>query len=396
VQGVLEQLALFRRVAAMENRSPQSRLRGRVAVELSTQGTGTGRGLSEGQTVTLTARNNAEVPLYLSVWVLTARLGVQRVYPPQSDCLLLAPGREVRVPLVLRRSDRTRPQERMAFKIFATLHPANLDVLQLPELPPEVVLTGDLLPEPPAAARPPSDHSQPTPGDTTQHAGEPGAAAPPSPGGPAALTAKLWRPGQRLRVRFLDGDRRLHAMVAAAARCWSEHGNINFTFDDGPEAEIRVSFKETATWSYIGTDCLHVPKDRPTMNLGWLTPDTPEAEVRRVALLQFGCALGLVLAHRSPVANIPWNRERVYRSLTGPSSDWSPEMIEASLFHKYSPAEVQAGPPDPATIMHDAIPPEWLAAPFPKIGMSTDLSEGDKAFIARVYPFPGQPGEPAA
>lgn len=381
----LKHLIQFRRLAALASRSTQGPLSGRVALRVSSQGTGTGIGLIEGQPVTLTAQNSAEEPLFVSVWEFTARLGVRRIFPPQSDCILVGPGRELAVPITLRRSDPARPAERVAFKVFATRHPANLEVLHLDELGPEVVVTGDFLSEQPEPARPP------TPADTAR----PQDAPAPSPGGPAAVTAKLWPNGQRLRGRFLDGPARLRRKVAEMARLWCEYANIDFTFASKDATEIRVSFKGDAHWSCIGTDCLHIPPNEPTMRLGGLSLDWPEENFRRIVLREFGFALGLIAAHQSPVANIPWDRDRVYRSLTAPPYNWSADMVENYLFRRYTAAEVVAGPPDPSSIMHDPVNPDWLATPFPAIGTNTGLTAADKAFIARLYPRPDQPvGEP--
>ena len=94
----------------------------------------------------------------------------------------------------------------------------------------------------------------------------------------ALLKKKLWKPGRTLHVRFLDGDPKVKAKVAAVAQEWSKYANIHFAFDDAPNAEIRISFLQPGSWSYIGTDCLMIPPNQPTMNYGWLTPTTPDDE----------------------------------------------------------------------------------------------------------------------
>src|SRR5690606_31673931 len=59
----------------------------------------------------------------------------------------------------------------------------------------------------------------------------------------AAITGKLWQPGRVLRVRFLDGDPRVHERIPPFAHQWSAYANITFEFGDDPDAEIRISFQ---------------------------------------------------------------------------------------------------------------------------------------------------------
>jgi len=72
----------------------------------------------------------------------------------------------------------------------------------------------------------------------------------------ALLKKKLWKSGRTLHVRFLDGDPKVKAKVAAVAQEWSKYANIHFVFDNAPNAEIRISFAQPGSWSFIGTDAL--------------------------------------------------------------------------------------------------------------------------------------------
>ena len=64
-----------------------------------------------------------------------------------------------------------------------------------------------------------------------------------------------------------------------------------FEFIDDGAGEIRISFEQPGSWSYIGTDALSIPDAYPTMNLGWLTINSKDAEIGRVVLHEFGHAL---------------------------------------------------------------------------------------------------------
>ncbi|MEZ4614045.1 MAG: hypothetical protein R2867_00825 [Caldilineaceae bacterium] len=109
-----------------------------------------------------------------------------------------------------------------------------------------------------------------------------------SPVALAALTGKLWSPGRTLRVRFLDGEAAIWQRVEPFAHQWSDYANIKFAFGNDPDAEIRISFLQPGSWSYIGTDALSIPKDQPTMNFGWLKQATPNDEYSCVVTHEFG------------------------------------------------------------------------------------------------------------
>ena len=88
----------------------------------------------------------------------------------------------------------------------------------------------------------------------------------------ALLPGKLWKPGMTLRVRFLDGDPVVQQRIQPFAREWSKYANIKFDFGNDPNAEIRISFRQRGSWSYLGTDVLGIARNQATMNYGWLTP----------------------------------------------------------------------------------------------------------------------------
>ncbi|MEZ4867785.1 MAG: hypothetical protein R3C14_41045 [Caldilineaceae bacterium] len=204
----------------------------------------------------------------------------------------------------------------------------------------------------------------------------------------ALLRNKMWHPaGRSLRVRFLDGNPAVQQKVVRFAQEWSQYANLHFDFGDHPIAEIRISFQLPGSWSYIGTDALGVPATDATMNLGWLTPGTPNEEVSRVVLHEFGHALGLIHEHQNPVATIPWNRPAVYDYYAGPPNNWTQEQVELNLFWRYDEESTQHSAFDPQSIMLYPIPPEFTEGGF-SVGWNQLLSEEDKHFIAAWYPYP--------
>jgi serralysin len=204
----------------------------------------------------------------------------------------------------------------------------------------------------------------------------------------ALLNAFKWNPGSVIRVRFLEGDRSLQERVKAVAREWTEPGMANLTlnFVEQGEAEIRIAFQQgDGSWSYLGTMCRRIPRAQPTMNYGWLTPDSNEDELRRVVLHEFGHALGLIHEHQNPNRPIQWNRDAVVRDLSGPPNNWDADTIENNIFRRYDPSQTSSTPVDPDSIMMYPIPGSWTLDGF-SAGFNSGLSGTDKDFIRRAYP----------
>jgi hypothetical protein len=204
----------------------------------------------------------------------------------------------------------------------------------------------------------------------------------------AALSFNLWKPGRTLRVRFLDGVPELKGGVEEKAHQWSQYANIKFEFGDEPDAEIRISFQQEGSWSAIGTDALvanYFSKDQPTMNYGWLTPDSEDQAYSRVVLHEFGHSLGMIHEHQNPAGGIHWNKEVVYRALGGPPNNWDQEKVDHNMFDTYSRDITQFTEFDPNSIMLYSFPKGWTTdgMSFPE---NSELSETDKKFIAARYP----------
>lgn len=192
---------------------------------------------------------------------------------------------------------------------------------------------------------------------------------------------KLWRNGSTLRVRFLGGSAADHALARAAAETWARAANLRFRFVERGDSEIRIAFKPgDGSWAFLGIDALGVAADQPTMNLGFQGD-------RGSALHEFGHVLGLVHETANPNASLPWNREVVLRTLTGPPNFWSREQVEQNFFRKESLANYR--PFDADSVMMYAFPAEYFTDGQARGRASpTTLSEGDKAFVARLYPRP--------
>lgn len=203
----------------------------------------------------------------------------------------------------------------------------------------------------------------------------------------ALVKAAKWTPGDKITITFLDGDPRVQERVKQVAMQWTRPGlaRLTFSFTKDPGALIRISFQYEGSWSVLGTSCKRVPKGQPTMNYGWLTPDSDDAELTRVVLHEFGHALGLIHEHQNPTGGIPWNKEAVYREMSGPPNYWSREDIDHNLFEPYSRRETNYTQTDTASIMMYPIKKSWTLNGF-SVGLNGKLSPTDERFIRQQYP----------
>lgn len=215
---------------------------------------------------------------------------------------------------------------------------------------------------------------------------------PPRAGGSAPTRVRMaveahkrWPNGRTLRVRFLDGHPSVQERVRDIATRWSEHANINFHFDGHPTADIRISFRDAGSWSYIGTDALSIAQNQPTMNYGWLDEQTADEEYDRVVLHEFGHALGCVHEHQNPDVNIPWDRDAVYAYYMGPPNNWARDEVDSNLFQTYGRNSTNFSAFDRESIMLYPIPNEHTIGDY-EVGWNGALSATDRTFMARQYP----------
>lgn len=204
----------------------------------------------------------------------------------------------------------------------------------------------------------------------------------------AIVSSKKWDTGQMLRVHFYEGNQFVKEKVRQYAREWEKYANIKFDFVDDPTAEIRVSFNlDGSSWSAVGRDALNIdwfPPNTPTMNYGWLTPDSDEDEFSRVIIHEFGHALGCIHEHSSPDANIPWDEQKVYAYYA--ERGWDKATVDHNVFKKYSATITQFSGFDRESIMLYPVPEELTVGNY-SVGWNRQLSETDKEFIGDIYRF---------
>ncbi|MEB0048755.1 MULTISPECIES: hypothetical protein [unclassified Pseudomonas] len=197
-----------------------------------------------------------------------------------------------------------------------------------------------------------------------------------------------WAAGRTLRIAFLDGDQAFRDATKAAANNWLPHINLKFEFVEGNEGDIRIAVTPGTYWSSIGTDAL-LETEGPTMGL---SPDRlwPAFFAANV-MHEFGHVLGAQHEHQHPEADIPWNKKAVYEAHSADEfadeDHYTRTIIDARYFNRLDASEVSYSAYDRLSIMHYAVRQGWTHGDF-KIDLNLVLSEKDKAFMAKAYPYP--------
>jgi hypothetical protein len=206
----------------------------------------------------------------------------------------------------------------------------------------------------------------------------------------AALDRRAKWTSRILNIAFIDddADEDLIDRVKAASQGWigPNLAKVRFVFIDDPaQSQIRISFKQSGSWSVVGNTALQVAKNKPTMNFGWLTPNSSDEQVRSVVLHEFGHALGLIHEHQNPGGVIPWNKPQIYRDLAGPPQNWDKAKVDRNLFAVYDRDLTNFTDVDQKSIMMYPIAENWVTQPGFARDLNTDLSDVDRGFIREQY-----------
>ncbi len=207
----------------------------------------------------------------------------------------------------------------------------------------------------------------------------------------ATYTDKMWEPGQTITVGFdiTGGSIDQIDLVKRYAKEWELFANIKFEFQNNGNGIIRVGFKPTGSWSYIGRDALSISTGQTTMNFGWLG-SVNNAFARQVILHEFGHALGFIHEHQRVDATISWDKEKVYAYYSQPPNNWTREMTDQQIFQKYALNATNYSAYDQLSIMQYPVPAD-LTTDGSRIDWNLDLSPTDKQYASLYYPFPPNP-----
>lgn len=202
----------------------------------------------------------------------------------------------------------------------------------------------------------------------------------------AVLTTKYWHThdGVHLTVGFLDSPPKdLRARIVEHMNAWDKTANVTFV-ESAADPQVRIARDNDGYWSYLGTDILHIPSDRQTMNLQAFSMQTPDSEFHRVVRHETGHTLGFPHEHmrKELVDRIdPKKAIKYFESTQG----WSEEEVKAQVLTPLEDSILWATAPDPNSIMCYQIPGFLTKDGQPIVG-GTDIDDLDYGFAATVYP----------
>jgi hypothetical protein len=200
----------------------------------------------------------------------------------------------------------------------------------------------------------------------------------------AVLTTKYWgAASRRLTVSFMESaSRELRRKIISHMNAWQ--CGISFVETTGT-GTVRISTRPGGYWSYLGTDVLHIPRNRQTMNLAGFTSRTSEAEFRRVVRHETGHTLGFPHEHmrRELVERI--DRAKAYRYYRR-TQGWSEEDVDRQVLTPLDERSIYATPPDQTSIMCYQVPGSITRDGRPILG-GIDINDWDEGFANRIYPL---------
>lgn len=199
------------------------------------------------------------------------------------------------------------------------------------------------------------------------------------------LTSKYWgaKP-RRFTVSFMESTPAdLRARILSHMNAWTKTGGISFVWTAGT-GQVRISRGAGGYWSYLGTDVLLIPRNRPTMNLQGFTMGTSESEYKRVVRHETGHTLGYPHEHmrRALVARIDPQKAYEYFWRT---QRWDKATVDAQVLTPLDERSIMGTPADQTSIMCYQLPGSITRDGQPIKG-GTDINATDYTFTGKIYP----------
>jgi len=196
--------------------------------------------------------------------------------------------------------------------------------------------------------------------------------------------SKKWPRNATLRVKFLGGSSTLQKKVWKQIKDFDDLCGLTFVPSEDAEAEIRIDFKNTGNWSYIGKDCLTVLPNRQTMNLQ-ITAWEFESEIRRLCHHELGHAVALGHELQSPRSTIKWNVPVVLEAYRK-SQGWSAAQTRRQVIDREDDDDFDGTNFKPDSLMCYSIESRYTLNGV-KTPWNTKLSKDDILFIQKWYPL---------
>src|SRR6516162_7589600 len=179
----------------------------------------------------------------------------------------------------------------------------------------------------------------------------------------------------------------LRARILSHMNAWNATSGMSFV-ETRANGEVRISRGAGGFWSYLGTDILHIPRNRQTMNLEGFTMNTPESEYKRVVRHETGHTLGFPHEHmrKALVAQIDPQKAYEYFLRT---QGWDKQTVDQQVLTSLDESSLMGTPVDQNSIMCYQLPGSITKDGQPITG-GIDINQTDYDFAGRIYPKPGQ------
>lgn len=202
------------------------------------------------------------------------------------------------------------------------------------------------------------------------------------------LTTRYWgSSGVRLSVGFLDNTPvELRDRILSHMNAWGKYAKVQFLPTASSYAgDVRIARKaKDRHWSYLGTDIIRVPMDKPTINLDSFTMDTPDFEFYRVVRHLTGHTLGFPHERMTSAVLGRVDREKAiayFMSAQGLTRD---EVIALILTPQDKSALIATNAPDPTSIMSYSLPAAIMNDRVAVLG-GNDINATDGQFADSIY-----------
>ncbi len=230
-----------------------------------------------------------------------------------------------------------------------------------------------------------------------------------------------WTNGSVLLVKFMPGGSKiLRDKVMLCAKEWEKHGNITFKFvpDTAKVTNIRIKLgKGYGHNSAVGTEANFRLQSNQTMNFDTLFFADADyyieklqkkgikapynlnqliaemkadpnhwnfPELKRVVTHEFGHSLGLLHEQSYPGA-VNWKKTDSVYNYYRETQGWDKDKVNFNVFEVSNQFYTNGTTYDPKSIMHYAIN-TWETTDGYEVKQNYELSAGDKAIIAALYP----------
>ncbi|WP_086006339.1 M12 family metallopeptidase [Nocardia araoensis] len=200
----------------------------------------------------------------------------------------------------------------------------------------------------------------------------------------AVLTSKYWGLQRRtLSVSFMETTSAdLQQRILSHMNAWNL--SVTFVLTNGT-GQVRISRAGQGYWSYLGTDILLIPQNRPTMNLQGFSMTTAEGEYKRVVRHETGHTLGFPHEHlrRALVDRLDVAKTIAYfRDTYG----WSEQQTRSNVLTPLDERSIMGTPnADQDSIMCYQLPGQITTDGQPIRG-GLDINVADRTFANSIYP----------